>query len=143
MLAADLRARLEEHGYTAALEGGRLKVRGPAAPRSELDREIVEHRDALKACLLLSDPPEWLRRLFELYASGHTTQVRRTDPQQKGGTRRYPVRVSLANIAAAVAAEIRMAHKDIADERGITDLVRGSILPEVEETLRRREGERK
>ncbi len=135
MLATDLLARLREHGYTVTLEDGRLKVRGPRAPRPELERMIVENRDALKACVLLSNPPGWLAKLFELYASGRETRVRRIDPE-KGGIRRYPVRVSLENIAAAVAAEIGMAASELAGKEGFTELVCAKAFPEVEEVAR-------
>jgi hypothetical protein len=148
MLGADLLACLQERGYAAALEeGGRLKVRGPSAPPPELERSIVENKDALKTAVLLSDPPPWLWLMLERYASGHVTEVRRTVPKNQGGQPLldledageavvpYPenlrggkvvkcrVRVSLANIAAACCAAI-----------GISPLEWERIRSEVEES---------
>jgi len=66
---------------------------------ADLRQVLVDHRDELKAVLLLADPPEWLAQLLDLYTSGRETAVRRSDGH-------YTVRVSLKNIAAAVAAEV-------------------------------------
>jgi hypothetical protein len=104
MRAADLLARLQEHGYAVTFERGQLMVRGPAAPRPELERAIVENRDSLAARVLLSDPSAWLRQLFDLYWSGHETPVRLTAPSGKAEV--FMVSVSIKNICAAVAAEI-------------------------------------
>ena len=38
---------LLRRGYSAAVEGGRLKLRGPAKPPEELEAFILEHRDEL------------------------------------------------------------------------------------------------
>ncbi|MDP9477333.1 MAG: hypothetical protein M3R38_16900 [Actinomycetota bacterium] len=38
---------LRRRGYSAAVEGGRLKLRGPAKPPEELEAAILEHRDEL------------------------------------------------------------------------------------------------
>lgn len=84
---------------------------------------IVEHRDKIKAMLLLSNPPAWLKQLFELYWSGHQSPVRMTSPAS-GKAEAFLVQVSTKNIAAAVAAEI-----------GMSVLEWERIRPEVERTL--------
>ncbi len=38
---------LRRRGYTATVEGGRLKLRGPAKPPEDLEASILEHRDEL------------------------------------------------------------------------------------------------
>ncbi len=88
----------QEYSYTIAVDGGRLKVRGPAAPRPDLKRAIVENRNALAARVLLSALPAWLAMKRDLYASGHETKVRRIEPE-KGGTKRCLVRVSVENMS--------------------------------------------
>jgi hypothetical protein len=113
---------LEERGYTLAVEGRRLQVRGPEPPPNELDREIVEHRDALAAHALLSNPPAWLEKLFKMWWDGTETSVKLSGPS--GGAEVYMVSVSVKNIAAAVAAEI-----------GMDPLQWERIRPEVEEAL--------
>jgi hypothetical protein len=104
MEAATVADILEERGYTLTVDKRRLQVRGPEPPPAELDREIAEHRDVLAARALLSNPPAWLARLFDLWWSGHETPVRLSGPS--GAAEVYMVRVSVKNIAAAVAAEI-------------------------------------
>ena len=50
-------SRFEEARYTLAIEGAELRSIGPATPTEEL-RDLVERkREALKATVLLSDPP--------------------------------------------------------------------------------------
>ena len=53
-----------------------IKVNGPEEPAPELAELIAEHRDALKAAALLSDPPAWLARLFGLWWNGAETPAR-------------------------------------------------------------------
>ncbi len=105
----------------------RLRLEGPEAPPEDLRREVLEHRDEVKAALLLSDPPDWLAKLFDLYWSGHETPVKRSSAS--GGAEVYMVSVSMKNIAAAVAAEV-----------GMPVLEWERILPEVEEALGTWEG---
>ncbi len=124
MSAATL-SRVTNEGYVVALEGGRLKVRGDAPPPEELRTLIAENRDALKAAVLLSDPPDWLAKLLKLYLSGRETEVRREDPAT-GKAKVFGVRVSVKNICAAVAAEI-----------GTPVLEWEHLRPEVEEALER------
>ncbi len=38
---------LRRRGYSAAVEGGKLKLRGPAKPPEDLEAAILEHRDEL------------------------------------------------------------------------------------------------
>ncbi|MDP9458300.1 MAG: hypothetical protein M3Q60_21555 [Actinomycetota bacterium] len=38
---------LRRRGYSAAVEGGRLKLGGPAKPSEDLYSSILEHRDEL------------------------------------------------------------------------------------------------
>ncbi|MDP8951036.1 MAG: hypothetical protein M3N18_02160 [Actinomycetota bacterium] len=38
---------LRRRGYSAAVEGGKLKLRGPAKPSDDLYASILEHRDEL------------------------------------------------------------------------------------------------
>ena len=38
---------LRRRGYSAAVEAGKLKLRGPAKPPEELEASILEHRDEL------------------------------------------------------------------------------------------------
>ena len=38
---------LRRRGYSATVEGGKLKLRGPAKPPEELEAAILEHRDEL------------------------------------------------------------------------------------------------
>ncbi len=38
---------IRRRGYSAAVEGGRLKLRGPAKPPEDLYASILEHRDEL------------------------------------------------------------------------------------------------
>jgi hypothetical protein len=100
----------------------RLVVNGDAPLPEELRDCVKTSRDALKAALLLKDPPPWLAKLFDLYWSGHQTPVKLTGPTGKPEV--YMVSVSIKNIAAAVAAEIGMPVREW--ER---------IRPEVEEAL--------
>jgi hypothetical protein len=100
----NLLARLNEWG-SVRLRDGQIEAEGPAPPTEDLRAAVEEHRDVLKTAILLSDPPAWLRKLFDLYWSGHETPVRLTSPAT-GQAETYLVHVSLKNIAAAVAAEI-------------------------------------
>ena len=102
----DVLEKLAADGYSLTLEDDRIKVKGPA-PLSDEQRALVkEHRDQVKAAIVLSNPPAWLERLFELYWSGHQTPVKLSGPS--GGAETYLVSVSIKNIAAAVAAAIVM-----------------------------------
>ncbi len=38
---------LRRRGYSATVEGGRLKLRGPSKPPEDLEAAILEHRDEL------------------------------------------------------------------------------------------------
>jgi len=74
-------SRFEEAGYTLAIEGAELRVTGSTTPTEDL-RDLVErNREALKAAVLLSDPPSWLAKLFDLYWSGHQTPVKMSTPE--------------------------------------------------------------
>jgi len=119
--------RLEAAGYDLALEGGEIRASGPAEPPPDLRDLVEKNRTGLKAALLLADPPAWLARLFDLWWSGHETPVRLSGPS--GAAEVYMVRVSIKNIAAAVAAEI-----------GMDPLEWQRIRPEVEEALGSWEG---
>jgi hypothetical protein len=132
----------------------RLVVDGDEALTDELRETVRVNRDSLKAALLLADPPDWLAKLFDLYWSGHESSVMLTTPKGadgqealdfgepeagdtvsypdnlKGGkTEVYMVRLSLKNIAAAVAAEI-----------GTPVRESGHLVPEVEEAIGSWEG---
>ncbi len=133
----DVLARLSSAGYqfTVGLEPTKpekhprtvIKIDGPEEPAPELAELIAEHRDALKAAVLLSDPPEWLAMLFERWWHGAETPVKLSGPS--GGAADYMVRVSVKNIAAAVAAAV-----------GMDPLQWEKIREEVEETLGSWEG---
>jgi hypothetical protein len=97
---------LHERGYWASLDLSELVVKGPGPVPEDLRREIVGDTAAIKAAVLLSAPPEWLTKLFDLYWSGHETPVRLTATSGKAET--FLVCVSIKNICAAVAAEIGM-----------------------------------
>jgi len=127
MDAATVANTLTGRGYTLAVEDHRLRVRGAEPPPDDLDRAIAENRNALAARVLLANPPAWLARLFDLWWSGHETPVRLSGPS--GAAEVYMVRVSIKNIAAAVAAEI-----------GMDPLEWQRIRPEVEEALGSWEG---
>ncbi len=127
MSGAGLLDRLEAAGYALALEGGKVRASGPAPPSEDLRALVEENRDGLKAAILLADPPAWLKKLSELYWSGHQTPVKLSGPS--GGAETYLVSVSIKNITAAVAAEI-----------GMDPLEWERIRPEVEEALGRWEG---
>jgi hypothetical protein len=123
-------SRFEESGYAITIEGAELRAIGPAAPTEELRVLVERNRDALKAAVLLSDPPGWLAKLLDLYWGGHQTPVRMTIPRNLGTQARldfgdqeesapaYPenlrggktavfmVSVSIKNVCAAVAATI-------------------------------------
>ena len=118
---------LQERGYRASLDLSELVVRGPGPVPEDLLHVIQTDTAAIKAAVLLSDPPEWLSRLFDLYWSGHETPVKRSSPS--GGAEVYLVSLSIKNIAAAVAAEV-----------GMPPLEWERILPEVEEALGSWEG---
>ncbi len=107
------------HPHTPA----RLVIDGGEPIPADL-REVVQlHRDEIKATLLLSDPPAWLSRLFDLYWSGHETPVKLSNPAS-GKAEVYMVRVSIKNIAALVAQDV-----------GMDPLKWEAIREEVEEAL--------
>jgi hypothetical protein len=148
VIGTEVLSRFEDAGYSLALEGEEIRASGPTAPPEELRTLAEENRDVLKAAILLSDPPDWLAKLFNLYWSGHKSPVKLTtlkgagtqarldfgEPEEarkaypenlRGGkTEVYMVSVSIKNIAAAVAAEI-----------GMSVLEWERIRPEVEEAL--------
>ncbi len=107
MNGAEVLSRFAGAGYTLALEAGEIRASGPAPPTRDLLALVEEDRDRLKAALLLEDPPAWLARLFDAYWSGHQTPVKLGNPAS-GKAETYVVRVSIGNIAAAVAAGIGM-----------------------------------
>jgi hypothetical protein len=155
MTGTESLARFVEAGYTLALVDGEIAASGAEPPPDDLRKLVEGNRDGLKAAVLLSEPPSWLAKLFELYRSGHETPVRRTIPKRPPAQPRldlfgeaeeeapppYPenlkggkptvcmVSVSIKSIAAAVAAEI-----------GVSVLEWERIRPEVEEAVRPREG---
>src|SRR4051794_8239596 len=94
LIGAEVLSRFEEAGYALSLEGEELRACGPAAPAEDLQALVDENRHALKAAVLLSDPPDWLVRLLNLYASGHETEVKRTSPAT-GKAEVYFVRVQV------------------------------------------------
>ncbi|MDP9457510.1 MAG: hypothetical protein M3Q60_17430 [Actinomycetota bacterium] len=47
MNASSTLRTLRRRGYSAAVEGGKLKLRGPAKPPEDLYAAILEHRDEL------------------------------------------------------------------------------------------------
>ncbi len=123
--------RLRRAGYKVWLDGGEIRAAGPAAPAGELRARVDDHRDGLKAAILLMTPPSWLARLLNLYKfENHGTEVRRTSPSGKVET--YIVKLQLRNIAAAIAVETGL---------GVEDLER--IYPEIEETIAAWEGDGK
>ena len=97
---------LKERGYKASLDFAELVVKGPGPVPDDLRREIVADTAAVKAAVLLSDPPVWLSKLLDFYWSGRETPVRLTG--NSGSAETFRVSVSVKNIAAAVAAEIGM-----------------------------------
>ncbi len=107
----------------------RLVIDGDEAPLSARLREAVQtHRDEIKAALLLAEPPAWLRRLFDLYWSGHQTPVRLSNPAS-GKAETYMVRVSIKNIAALLAADIGMDPLEWEAIRHEVEEALGSPLP--------------
>jgi hypothetical protein len=122
----DLLARLREWG-SVSLHDGRIQAEAETPPPEELRILVDEHRDRLKAAMLLSDPPGWLLELFGRYRTGPETPVHRTGATGKSEV--FMVSVSIKNICGAVAAEIRMP---------VTEWER--IRGEVEESLGAREG---
>ncbi len=123
MTGAEVLSRFAEGGYSLALKGGEIAASGPAPPSAELRALAGENRDALKAAVLLADPPAWLAKLFDLYWSGHETPVKLSGGPS-AGVETYMVSVSIKNISAAVAAEI-----------GAPVLEWERLRPEVEEAL--------
>ncbi len=129
-----------------------LSIDGDKPLSEELRESVKAHRNALKAAVLLVDPPAWLARLFDLYWSGDETPVKLTWPKNastqerldfgdggpeepsealpypqnlRGGkTEVFMVSLSIKNICAAVAAEI-----------GAPVLEWERLRPEVEEAL--------
>lgn len=123
MTALGTLGALQERGYRATLDFSELVVKGPGPVPEDLRREIVADTASMKTAVLLSEPPDWLAKLFDLYWSGHETPVRLTSPVS-GKVEVYIVSLSIKNIAAAVAAEI-----------GMPVLEWERIRPEVEEAL--------
>src|SRR5215210_8756578 len=122
VIGAEVLTRFEEAGYALALDGPAIRASGPVAPPEELRALADKNRDALKAAVLLADPPPWLAKLFELYWSGHETPVRLNGGSGKPEV--FMASVSIGNICAAVAAEI-----------GVPVLEWRKLRPEVEEAL--------
>jgi hypothetical protein len=115
--------QLAADGYSLKLEGDSIKKAKGPAPLSDEQRTLVkENRDAVKAALLLADPPAWLEKLFDFWWSGRETPVSLSAPSGKAEV--YMVSVSVQNIAAAVAAAV-----------GMDALEWQRIRPEVEEAL--------
>jgi hypothetical protein len=114
---------LQQRGYQASLDLFELVVKGPGPVPEDLRRKIQADTPAIKAAVLLSNPPQWLRKLFDLYWSDYDSPIRMTDPAT-GKAAVYMVHVSISNICAAIAADVGMPVKDV--ER---------IRPEVEEVL--------
>ncbi len=127
MSGAEVLSHLEKAGYVLTLADAELRASGPAAPPDELRVLVDKNRNALKAAVLLADPPVWLAKLFDLYWSGHETPVMRSAPSGKAEV--YMVSVSIKNIVAAVGVEL-----------GIPRTRWPEILPEVEEALGTWEG---
>ncbi len=119
--------RFTDAGYRLWLEGGEIRASGPAPPGEDLRALAEEHSDRLKAAVLLSDPPPWLAKLFNLWWGGHETPVRLSAPSGKAEV--YVVAVSIRNITAAVGAEIGLSRERWPE-----------IQPEVEEVLGAWEG---
>ncbi len=123
MNGLDVYRRFKEAGYRLWLEDGEIRAAGPASPTPELRALVNEHRDSLKAAILLMNSPSWLVRLLNLYKfENDGTAVRRTSPS--GKTETYVVKLQLRNIAAAIAADTGLGYDDL--ER---------IYPEIEEAI--------
>ena len=127
MSGAAILSRFEEAGYVLTLMDTEIRASGPATPSDELRTLADKNRDALKAAVLLANPPAWLASLFDLYWSGHETPVRRSGPS--GGAEVYMVSVSIKNIVAAVGVGLGIPHSRWSE-----------IRPEVEEALGTWEG---
>lgn len=127
MSGAAILSRFEEASYVLTLMDTEIRASGPATPSDELRTLAEKNRDALKAAVLLANPPAWLSKLFDLYWSGHETPVRRSAPSGKAEV--YMVSVSIKNIVAAVGVEL-----------GIPQTRWPEIRPEVEEALGTWEG---
>ena len=106
MTGAEALAHLTDAGYVLALDGGEIRASGPTAPSEDLRAVVEKNRETLKAAVLLSNPPAWLSKLFQLWWSGQETPATRSGPSGKAET--YMVRVGVREIAAAVAAAIGM-----------------------------------
>jgi hypothetical protein len=91
----------------------RLVVDGDDPLSDELRQRVRDERDVLKASLLLSVPPSWLVRLFNLYAGS-------SNPLQENTGRELP-RPTLQTTSAAVAEAV-----------GIDAREWEKVLPEVE-----------
>lgn len=127
MSGAEVLSRFKAAGYILTLTDAEIRASGPATPPDELRTLADKNRDALKAAVLLANPPAWLSKLFDLYWSGHETPVRRSGPSGKAEV--YLVSVSIKNIVAAVGVEL-----------GIPQTRWSEIHPEVEEALGTWEG---
>jgi hypothetical protein len=65
---------LRRRGYSAAVEGGRLKLRGPAKPPEDLYASILEHRDELVRLVegeIVVDEREVFDMARALFGKGH------------------------------------------------------------------------
>jgi hypothetical protein len=120
--------RFARTGYALVLKGGKIRASGPTAPPEDLRALVEKNRDGLKAVLLLADPPPWLSKLYEMWWNGTETPVSRTNPVT-GKAETYMVRVTVKQIATAVAAKI-----------GMDPLQWEGIREEVEEALGSWEG---
>jgi len=118
-------SRFVEGGYSLALgEDGEIAASGPKPPPDHLRWLVEEDRAGVKAAILLSDPPKWLRLMLDRHATGHISEIKMTHPD--GKARPTPVRITTKTLCANVAAAI-----------GLSPLEWGRVRPEVEEAVRR------
>ncbi len=65
---------LRRRGYAAAVEGGRLKLRGPAKPPEDLYAAILKHRDELVRLVeeeIVVDELEVFEMAHAFFGKGH------------------------------------------------------------------------
>ncbi len=118
-------SRFIESGYSLALgEDGEIAASGPKPPSDHLRRLVEEDRAGLKAAILLSDPPKWLRLILDRYATGQVSEIKMTHPDGKARPTRMRIttRTLCANVAAAI---------------GLSPLEGERVRPEVEACLDR------